>query len=152
MENTFNKTPRKPDYVTYAALLMFVVVLASELLLVSWLPNKLMDEQIHEKEVAKQGMVDLEDSLRAKVKKLKKIVVTGEVELVGDCLDNIARYLRVNSGKMTRPQVREVMEDLSRFETIVRGWTKGASYVRTEELESASSYISTIESDIRISK
>lgn len=128
MEYVFNKTKRKADYVTVFALILFVLVMSFELLLVSWLPNKLKETKVLEAETAKQEVIDLEDSLRHKIKSYEDRVTTGEVELVGDCLDDIARYLRLNNANMTRDQVRDVMDDLFLFEKIMRKWSKGKSY------------------------
>jgi len=128
LEYVFNKTPRKADYITYLAVILFVCILIFELLLVSVLPNKFMEAKSLEAEAAKYAMVKLEDSLRDRVREYEKRVKTGEVKLVSKCLDDIARYLRLNSAAMDRDQVRDVMDDLVKFETVMRGWVKGKTY------------------------
>ena len=137
MEYVFCKTPRKADYITVFAIVLFVLVVVFELLLVSWLPNKLMAAKGLEAETAKQEVIDLEDKLRHRIRGYDKRVKTGEVKLVSTCLDNIARYLRLNSANIDRNQVRDIMEDLGRFELIMRGWDKGKSYSVKQTLDTS---------------
>jgi len=137
LDYVFNKTPRKADYVTFFAIILFALVIAFELLLVSWLPNQMMSAKGVEAETAKQEVIDLEDQLRRDVTGYKRRVATGEVDLVSDRLDQTARYLRLNSAMMNRDQTRDVMEDLSRFETIMRGWDKGKSYSVRKSLDTS---------------
>ena len=147
MEYVFNKTPRKADYVTFFAIVLFVFVVVFELLLVSWLPSKMMNAKGIESETAKQEITDLVDTLRKHIRNHEKRVKTGEVDLVAKCLDNIARYLRLNSKTMTRDQVRDVMEDLTKFEMIMRGWNKGKSYSKTIEFETTTYLEKIIKND-----
>ena len=135
MEYVSVKTPRKPDYVSYFAVLLFVFVGLFELLLVVYLPSEMSSEKGKEEEMARQIMINLEDSLRRWVKSAAKKVKTGEVEIVSERLDAIARYLRLNRTSMTREQVRDVMSDLTKFETIIRGWKDGKSYSVKESLD-----------------
>lgn len=137
MEYVFNKTPRKADYITFLAIILFVFVIVFEVLLVSWLPSKMMAAKTIETETAKQEIIDLVDTLRKKIPSLDKRIKTGEVKLVGNCLDNIARYLRLNGSNMNREQIRDVMEDLTRFEMIIRHWSKNGSYLQTETLDTS---------------
>ena len=150
MEYVFNKTPRKADYITFLAVILFVFILVFELLLVSVLPSKFMEAKSLEAEAARYAMIKLEDDLRRKIQSSKKAVKTGEVELVSKQLDDIARYLRLNSAAMDRDQVRDVMEDLVKFETVMRGWAKGKSYATCDTLSLDEYVVKTVAQKVQL--
>ena len=140
MNDVVNRTPRKPDLISYLAIFLFVFVGLFEVALVVYLPNKLRSEKGMEEEMAKQLMNKMVDNLRHKTNKLKDKVKTGEVELVDKCLNDLARYIRLSEAEgsvMNRDQVREVMEDLSAFETIIRHWdSTNKSFLTVENIDS----------------
>ena len=81
-------TIRRKDYITFLAVILFVMVVACEILLVVWLPRKLHSEIMWQDQIAKEEMIELEDLLRAYMidMKSKYREITGELELVQDLL------------------------------------------------------------------
>ena len=64
MNEKFNNSTRRKDYVAHIAVLLLVFIIIFELLLVAWLPRKLSSEKLWDRQVAFEEMIDLEDFLR----------------------------------------------------------------------------------------
>ncbi len=130
---TGHKTRRKPDYITWVAVFLFLMIIFLELVLVMWLPVHLRTEGNWELQLARQEMIALEDNLRANfgdIAKTKTDMTLGEVELALTCLDGLARYLRENNDKMNIEQVVEVRESLRKFEVIYKRLRTDRTYTR----------------------
>ena len=116
---------RRKDYITRIALALFAFILIFEVLIVTWLPRKLITEALWEREVSLQEMVDLMDLLRNQIKhsiKFGNKWEAGEAAMALDSLNDIAKYLRANQTFMTRDQIREVYNVLKRFEVRFHQW------------------------------
>jgi len=122
---------RKPDYITFVAVFLFLMIIALELLLVLWLPVHLRAEGNWELQAAKQEMIELEDNLRANLNDVAKNreKVSDEIELIMICLDRNARYLRDNGDKMNVEQVKEMYLNLKKFESIYNHIRVRGSYI-----------------------
>ena len=129
---------RKKDYVTRVALGLFVFIIVFELLIVTWLPRKLMNEKVWEREIAYQEVADLEDILRRRIKgglKTKNKWQEGESKMALDCLNEFAKYMRLHQVDMNREQIGELYEKLRAFERRFNDWSKGKYSVGFEKLD-----------------
>ena len=132
-------TLRRKDYITYLAVLLFVMVIVSEILLVVWLPKKLHSEIMWQDQIAKEEMIELEDLLRAYMidSKPRYREMAGEIELVQDSLNELARYLREFKDYISRSQTDRISACLKGFQKIFAGNIKqGKSFILDEKLDS----------------
>ena len=132
-------TLRRKDYITYLAVALFVMVIACEVLLVVWLPQKLHSEILWQDQIAKEEMIELEDLLRAYMIEVKSKYreMTGEIELVQDSLNELARYLRVYKDYISRSQTDSINACLKGFQKVYGSNIKlGKSFVIGEKLDS----------------
>jgi hypothetical protein len=116
---------RRKDYVAKIAVGLFIFILLFEILLVTWLPSKLITKQLWDKEVALQELIHLEDSLRRNIGhslKFDNKWQDGEAHMALDCLNEIAKYMRISQGDMTREQIRELYSVLKQFEMRYNQW------------------------------
>jgi hypothetical protein len=133
-------TLRRKDYITYLAVILFVVVIACEVLLVVWLPRKLHSEIMWQDQIAKEEMIESEDLLRAYMIDIKPKYrdMTGEIELVQDSLNELARYLRDYKDYMSRSQTDRISASLKGFHNCYRSNIKpGKSFIIDEKLDSS---------------
>jgi hypothetical protein len=132
-------TRRRKDYITYLAVALFVMVIACEVLLVVWLPKKLHSEIMWQDQIAKEEMIELEDLLRAYMigAKPKHRAMTGEIELVQDSLNELARYLREYKDFMSRSQTDRISACLKGFQNAyISNIKPGKSFIVDEKLDS----------------
>lgn len=131
-------TLRRKDYITYLAVILFFMVIACEVLLVVWLPKKLHSEIMWQDQIAKEEMIELEDLLRAYMidVKPKYREMTGEIELVQDSLNELARYLREYKDYVSRSQTDRIAACLKGFQNAYGSNIKpGKSFVVGEKLD-----------------
>jgi len=129
---------RRKDYVAHIAVGLFVLIVVFEILLVTWLPRKMITEKLWEREVALQQLVSLEDALRKDVRvgmKFKNKWEEGEAGMALDCLDEIAKYLRKNQDDMTREQIKELYDILQAFDRRRNKWHDGKYSVSFEKID-----------------
>ncbi|MCX6986526.1 MAG: hypothetical protein NT118_17535 [Lentisphaerae bacterium] len=132
-------TLRRKDYITYLAVSLFVIVIVCEVLLVVWLPKKLHSEIMWQDQIAKEEMIELEDLLRAYMIGIKPKYkeITGEVEIVQDSLNELARYLREYKDYISRSQTDQIGVCLKGFQDAYNSNIKpGKSFIIVEKLDS----------------
>lgn len=132
-------TLRRKDFITYLAVILFVVVIACEVLLVVWLPKKLHSEIMWQDQIAKEEMIELEDLLRAYMIDIKPRYrdMTGEIELVQDSLNEMAKYLREYKDNISRSQTDRINACLKGFQNAYSSNIKpGKSFIVNEKLDS----------------
>ena len=132
-------TLRRKDYITFLAVALFVMVIACEALLVVWLPKKLHSEIMWQDQIAKEEMIELEDLLRAYMIDIKPRYreMTGEIELVQDSLNELARYLREYKDYVSRSQTDRISVCLKGFQNAYANNIKsGKSFIVDERLDS----------------
>jgi hypothetical protein len=130
---------RKKDFVTGFAIFLFFSIVIFEVVTVVWLPIHLRSEKLWIKQTAYIEIVDMEDGLRGKFSSLSRRFKDrkgGEIMLVRICLDEIARYLRVNGSNMNMNQIAELKTLLVGFEDIFnRMKVYGKFYTREEKVD-----------------
>ena len=94
--NSDSKTSgiRRKDYVAHIAIGLFVFIIIFEILLVTWLPSKLITRNLWDRDVALQELISLQDKLRTDIGKSLNFDnkwQEGEARLSMTCLDEIAK-------------------------------------------------------------
>jgi len=138
MGNVRNSGARRKDYVAHIAVGLFALIVVFELLLVTWLPRKMITEKLWEREVALQQLVSLMDTLRRDVRagiNYKDDWQEGEAGMALDCMDEIAKYLRKNQDHMSREQIKELYDILQAFDRRRNKWREGKYSVSFEKID-----------------
>jgi len=132
---SLKSAPFKRDYMTYLAIALLVGVILVELTLMFWLPYQARSSYLWEKQVAQQEMLQTLDQLRGELDGLRSTSrrQNGEITLVKDSLDDIARYLRANAPKMSLGQINDVYRVLLDLEQCYNYFKQGGEY--SSELE-----------------
>ncbi len=123
---------RKKDFVTTGAVIMFLMILMFEFYLMFILPVQLTRENAMFKEVERQNITALADTLRERAWGLKTAgsLQQGERELVIGALDVLAIYIRENQERLTMEQILELKAILNRMDQITDGWKRGQFKIR----------------------
>ena len=122
---------RKKDYIANLAVFLFAFIVIFEVLLVTWLPRQLLSPSLWGKELALSELIDLEDSLRVKLRhslKFKSKWEEGEATMALDCMDQFAKYLRKYRKDLTRDNIATLYDTLSKFEARYNLWKKQGKY------------------------
>lgn len=133
-------TLRRKDYMAYLAIVLFMFVIAFEILLVTWIPRTLHSSEMWQDQIACEEMIQLEDLLRAYMidSKRRSKVMDGEIGLLQDSLDEIAGYLREHKENITRDQIDVIYRHLKYFESIYRSnIKKDKSFNVAEKIDTA---------------
>ena len=136
MNVSLKSAPFKRDRLTILSIILLVIVIGTELTLMFWLPYQARSVYLWEKQVAQQEMLQTLDKLRSGLDDLKPVShrQEGEIMLVRDCLDGIARYLRANATKMGIGQINDVYRVLLDLEQCYLFFKHGGEYSLEDEL------------------
>ena len=129
---------RRKDYVAHLAVGLFVVIVVMEILLVTWLPRKMITEKLWEREEALQETLALMDTMRNSLRRginFKDKWQEGEVGMALECLDEIATYMRKYQDVMSREDIKKVYDVLQKFDKHHRHWAEGGRYVSFERID-----------------
>ena len=114
----------KKDYVAYLAIIIFFIVIFSEITFSIWLPMQMRSAEAWAEDSARQLMIDKFDkSRRLYDKALRKNTVDEaqpEMQLAKATLDHNARFLRNNKDKLSRETVKTLNDDYRRLFTQCR--------------------------------
>lgn len=134
---------RKSDFVTYFAIVFFLMIVAFELYLIFWVPIQLQREGVLQKHVAKEQMLNLMDYLRRQTRRVSvsSSLNKGEVALTKDVLDIYANYLRKNQDHMDLSDIVEVSKMLKRFSIEISLWKGNTFAFRKEEISPAKAFV-----------
>jgi len=139
LDKALQSAPFKRDYVTFFAVVLLVLAIASELLLILWLPVQLRSEYLWDEEVARQKMVMQEDDLRGNFEKLSSKSVSSrqkeEIKLVIKQLDDLARYIRKYRMEMTRSQIMDIYDVLQDYSASCKYFEKNNQYSNEETID-----------------
>lgn len=131
---------RKKDFITVIGICLFCLVVLFELYLVIWVPVQLKTRSLLEKDVAKQEMISLADNLRDNLNgiKTKDHFQEGEITLAKSVIDSLAAYIRENQDFLSREQIRDLDNILSRYSALAQNWKEGKFIIKEERLDYAS--------------
>jgi len=122
---------RKKDFVTVFAVLLFALIFVFEAFFIVYLPMKLNTMQGMDEEIAKQIMVETQDTLRAKLRGVDDDAspdIKGEKGIAIDVLDDYAYYDRQNRDTLSLDQTRRINADIEKIERMYAAWKKGECF------------------------
>ena len=133
---------RKSDFVTYFAIVFFLLIVVLELYLIIWVPIQLRHEGVLQKHVAKEQMVNLMDYLRQQTRRIpaSSSLNKGEVALAEDVLDIYASYLRKNQDSMELSDIVEVSKILKQYAVEIALWKSKMFAFQKEDISLAKAF------------
>lgn len=130
---------RKPDYVTFLAVVFFIMMVVFELYLIVFVPIQLKRQGALQAHVAKEETLALFDFLREDLyrTKLSGRLQHGERDLVKYVLDVYAYYLRDHQDHMTAEDVLLLSKSLDKYHFIRKAWEDdGKFHLKKEVIDS----------------
>lgn len=121
---------RRADALAIIAKVLLFLVVVVEIGAVSWLPQRVNQSRRWERDIARQRVAYLMDEMRlensvAKPQGRREIAAR---KLVGEQLDDMARYLRANQEVLDRGQWRRIQEQVDRYEQIMTHLRQGTVF------------------------
>jgi len=120
----YYSTKRKRDVVTGVAILLFGILIVSQLYISIVFPLQLRHQQLLTAEMEKDEMYEQIDRIRSLVRSTrgKDYAQNGEIKLVEGVMDQFALHVREHGKEMTPEQVGDLRNVLSRYELIAMTW------------------------------
>ncbi len=134
----YYSTKRRPDYITVIAVIFFILMIAFEIYLVAFLPIHIMqDESLTAIRVRDEILTNM-DNCRTRMDILKASADTsklneGEIELVRNSLDNIARDLRDNSENFSLEELGKAEMLVEKYQVLLDEWGVPRGFARQAE-------------------
>ena len=126
---------RKPDFVTWFAIIFFFVIVGLELYLILWVPIQLRREGVLQKHVAKEQMGRKIDSFRHQMRRVPAptSLNQGEIALAQNMLDLYANYIRLYQDRLSLAEILEITSLLDQYGVLIVRWNrKDFAFVRNE--------------------
>lgn len=126
---------RKPDFVTWFAIIFFFVIVALELYLILWVPIQLRREGVLQKHVAKEQMGRKIDSYRHQMRRVPAAnsLNRGEISLAQNMLDLYANYIRLYQDKLDLAEILEITSLLDQYGVLIVRWNRNDfAFVRND--------------------
>ena len=124
---------RKPDFVTWFAIIFFFVIVGLELYLIFWVPIQLRREGVLQKHVAKEQMGRKIDYYRYQMRHLPAATSLnrGEISMAQKMLDLYANYIRLYQDKLSLAEILEITSLLDQYGILIVRWNrKDFAFVR----------------------
>ena len=117
---------RKSDFVTWFAIVFFLVIVALELYLILWVPIQLRREGVLQKHVAKEQMAGKIDHYRAQMRRIpvENSLNRGEITLARNMMDMYANYIRLYQDKLELAEILEISSLLDQYGILTVRWEK----------------------------
>ena len=153
-----NSAKFKKDYVAYLAIILFFMVVCSEITLAIWLPMQIRSTWIGAKAVAEQRMIDLFDHCRGRYmdalrKKIDKNA-ENEMYIIKGVLDYNARFLR-EKPDINQEQIKQLHDDYVAFmlqnKTYLNEDKNKAYYCQRKKIDPAAT-LKRLKSDLSLKK
>ncbi len=148
----YYSTKRKRDVVTGLAILLFAILIVSQLYISIVFPLQLRHQKLLIAEMEKDEMYTQIDRIRDLVRATrgKDYAQDGEIKLVESVMDQFALHVREHGKEMTPEQVGDLRNVLSHYELIVMTWREKKTdnfHIRQDTLDTAP-YAKKIETGI----
>ena len=120
----------RADLLAVLAKVLLVLILLTEVALVTWLPQRLNQSRLWELAISRQRATLLLDELRLKqaAAKPRNDLEQAAYKMIGDQLDLMAVYLRRYQERLDREQWRRVQEDLDGCRLIQEKLKDGSAF------------------------
>ena len=126
---------RKSDFVTWFAIVFFLVIVVLELYLILWVPIQLRREGVLQKHVAKEQMAGKIDHYRAQMRRIpaENSLNRGEITLARNMMDMYANYIRLYQDKLELAEILEISSLLDQYGILTVRWgKKDFAFVRNQ--------------------
>lgn len=135
----------KRDYVAASAIVIFVLIVISELALAVAIPSYLYRENAMALQVRRLRLLESFDGARYRIAKIKPRGTAAEMELrlVSWNLDRLAAYLRNESAKLTSDEIAALQNAVSDCWTVLNRIDRGGSY-STETVLDTGIYVNSL--------
>lgn len=135
----------KRNYVAFFALFLFVLMIASELLLTLSIPLFIQREDAFAQEIRKRRMLMVFDETRNICKKIdsKDEITLMEKQLLSDNLNYLALYLRKEADKLTTDDINQLEPIVNDMFIIASKLKDSGSYAKENRL-SSTTYIKNL--------
>ena len=112
---------RRADFLALAAKVLVVLILATEIGLLSWLPRQIQRAQLWELQIARQRTLMMVDALRKRIVPRADAPPLEKVTLncISDQVARLTLYLRENSTQLNRDQLRVIEADVHAYDALI---------------------------------
>ena len=116
----------KKDYITTVVIILFVFTFVSEIFLAFYMPLKLRDSSLWDKEASLQQLIVRIDAARGQFQKLKSkdITVQSQANLGADFMYELTEYVRTNRNILSLDNIHQIDMMLRRFESDIENFKK----------------------------
>lgn len=127
----------KRDYVAGAAVVIFFLIVASELFLAVWLPMCMRKESALAVSVRRLHLVESFDRVRRKARALapKEAIAKAEAGVLMWNLDLMASYMRKYVKYLSSDDLATLQQQLNEFEASVTYLSRGRAYSKQQKLD-----------------
>lgn len=139
MDRTLFTAKFKRDYVAASAVVIFFLIVLSELTLAVGIPGYLLKSNIWALQIQRQNLIEKFDGLRNIVNraKIQDPAAEEECKLVGWTLNMMANYLRLSRDRINSEQIAELNADLTSLQQVIARLSQNKPYSREIELDPA---------------
>lgn len=137
MDRSMMSADFKRDYVAFAAVVLFFLIVAGEVYIAFFIPMYVENGSALATQENRQRMIDSFDWMRNSIYRnsAKKEDVKDEIELIYWNLNMLANYLRAYSDTMTPEEIADMRKDLGEMNKIYGRLQSGKNYNRAEKLD-----------------
>ena len=127
----------KRDYVAWTAVVIFFLIVASELFLAVWLPVSMRRESALAVSVRRLRLVESFDNVRYRIKALapKTPNAKAEVGVLRWNLDLMAGYMRSYVKYLSGDELAVLQQQLNEFDAAISYLSRGKAYSKQEQLD-----------------
>lgn len=146
----FYSCKRKRDYITWLAIILFVIVLIGQVYLVLFLPIRLKQQETLEYHVARQQLLLQMDEVRSLLRRLSPsgTLEKGEADMIRQTFDNLLLYAREHEDNMTLPQIVQVHHMTKMLRSAVLRCRAKKYYIRRENIDMPA-FVTVLENELR---
>ena len=120
----------KKDYITAIVVILFIFTFVSEVFLAFYMPLKLRDSSLWDKEASLQQLIAKIDGVRGQYRRLKSknIIIQSQASLGADFMAEITEYIRSYRNILSLDNIHKINLMVSRFEADIANFSKDKSY------------------------
>ncbi len=129
----------KRDYVAASAVVIFFLIVLTELTLAVGIPSYLLKSDIWALQIQRQNLIEKFDAMRNGISKakIKDADADEENKLVIWTLNMMANYLRLSRNRLNADQISELNADLTSLQDIAGKVARNKPYNREARLDTA---------------
>ncbi len=134
--NLKHSTNFKKDYITVVVVILFVFTIVSEVFLAVFMPLKLRDSSLWDKEASMQILVRRIDTVRNGYTKIKSkdVIVQSQANLGSEFMMTITEYMRQYRSLLSLDDIHKINLMVERFESDLKIFQKGKNYGQKHDL------------------